>query len=243
MPLGLPTRCSAVISTSVLGGGKLQQSRLVRVAFDRALSIQGAAVEKHIARARQRNPDASPADVVRTLERMYRTAQIGTGVAVGAAAVAPGIGTGVALAAAGGEILSSLELTTLFVLSVAELHGLRVDELERRQTLVMGILLGGGGGETIQKVTERTGQHWAKQIVAKVPRESIKRINAVLGRNFVTLYGTRRGIVVLGRIVPFGVGAAIGGGANFLSAEAAVRAARRAFGPAPDSWSPAPASS
>lgn len=219
-------------------GTATDHRNLVRVAFDRALMLQGAAVEKHIARARQRNPDATPTDVVRTLERMYRSAQTGTGIAVGAAAAAPGVGTGVALAAAGGEVLSSLELTTLFVLSLAEVHGLRIDELERRQTLIMGILLGGGGGETIQKVAERTGQHWAKQIVANVPRETLKRINGILGRNFVTLYGTRQGIVVLGKVVPFGIGAAIGGGANYLSAEAAVRAARRAFGPPPSSWSP-----
>ena len=209
---------------------------LVRAAFDKALLLQGTVIEKHIARARQRNPKASPTDVVRNLEWIYRTAQTGTGAAVGAAAAAPGVGTGVGLAMAGGELLSSLQLTTLFVLSLAQVHGVRIDELERRQTLVMGILLGGGGGETVQKVAERTGQHWAKQIVANVPRESLKKINGVLGRNFVTLYGTRQGIVVLGKVVPFGIGAVIGGGANLLSAEAAVRASRRAFGSAPSSW-------
>ncbi|SMD09462.1 hypothetical protein [Lentzea albidocapillata] len=69
-----------------------------------------------------------------------------------------------------------------------------------------------------------------------MPTATLKQINKVLGRNFITKYGTRQGIVVLGRAVPFGIGALIGGGANATMAALAVRASRRAFGPAPESW-------
>jgi len=209
---------------------------VVRRALDKALSVQNGAVEKHLARARQRNPDASPTDVVKTLELMYRSALTGTGAAVGAAAAIPGVGTGAALALSGGEMLSTMELTVLFSLSVAQVHGVRVDELERRRTLVLGIVLGGSSGETISKIAERTGQHWAKAIVDGVPVATLRQINKVLGRNFVTKYGTKQGILVLGKVVPFGVGAVIGGGANLAVSEATVRTARRAFGPAPAAW-------
>ena len=101
----------------------------------------------------------------------------------------------------------------------------------------MGIVLGGTGTSTITKVAGRTGQHWARQFVAKVPVETLRQINKVLGRNFVVKYGTKQGIIVLGRVAPFGIGAVIGGGANAALATLAVRAARRAFGPAPTSWS------
>lgn len=59
---------------------------------------------------------------------------------------------------------------------------------------------------------------------------------SVLGKNFITKYGTKQGVIVLGRVAPFGIGAVIGGGANAALAALAVRAARRAFGPAPESW-------
>ncbi|UOX85864.1 hypothetical protein MUY14_29320 [Amycolatopsis sp. FBCC-B4732] len=177
-------------------------------------------MRKNIARARRRNPDATPAEVVRTLERMYVSAPAGTGAAVGATAAAPAVGTGVTLALSAGEAFSSLELSTLFVLSVA-----------------MGILLGQSGSSAIAgKAAERTGQHWARQLVSKVPATTLKQINGVLGKNFVTEYGTKQGIIVLGRVAPFGIGAAIGGGANATVAAMAVRAARRAFGPAPEAW-------
>ncbi|MEV8443319.1 hypothetical protein AB0425_38585 [Actinosynnema sp. NPDC051121] len=204
--------------------------------LDKAISLQAPLVRKNIARARQRNPEATPAEVIRALERMYVSALTGTGAAVGAAAAAPAVGTGIALALSAGETFSSLELSTLFVLSVAEVHGVRIDEIERRRTLVMGVLLGQSGSTTIGKVAERTGQHWARQLVGKVPVSTLRQINSVLGRNFITKYGTKQGIIVLGRAVPFGIGAVIGGGANATVATLAVRAARRAFGPAPQSW-------
>ncbi|GAA0802129.1 hypothetical protein [Spirilliplanes yamanashiensis] len=202
----------------------------------KAIDMQSPLVRKNIARARQRNPDATPAEVVRTLERMYVSALTGTGAAVGGAAAAPGIGTGVALALSAGEALSSLELSALFALSIAEVHGVPIDELERRRTIVLGIMLGGSGSATITKVAERTGQHWARQIVAKVPVATLKQINGVLGRHFITKYGAKQGIIVLGRVAPFGIGAVIGGGANAALAALAVRAGRRAFGPPPESW-------
>lgn len=204
--------------------------------LDKAIDLQTPLVRKNITRARQRNAEATPAQVIRSLERVYVSALSGTGAAVGATAAAPGVGTGVALALSAGETLSSLELSALFALSVAEVHGVPIDEVERRRTIVMGIMLGGGGSATISKVAERTGQHWGRQVVAKVPVETLRQINRVLGKNFVTKYGTKQGIIVLGRVAPFGIGAVIGGGANAALATLAVRAGRRAFGPPPESW-------
>ncbi|MGW2281077.1 hypothetical protein [Streptomyces sp. NPDC001770] len=205
--------------------------------LDKSIDAQSPLVRKNIARARQRNPDATPAQVIRSLERMYVSALTGTGAAVGGAAAAPGVGTGVSLALSAGEALSSLEMSALFALSIAEVHGVPIDEVERRRTIVLGIMLGGSGSATITKVAERTGQHWGRQIVAKVPVETLRQINKVLGRNFITKYGTKQGIIVLGRVAPFGIGAVIGGGANAGLAALAVRAGRRAFGPPPASWS------
>ncbi|MFF4344818.1 hypothetical protein ACFY00_33460 [Kitasatospora sp. NPDC001540] len=204
--------------------------------LDKAIGLQTPLVRKNIARSRQRNPEATLAQTIRALERMYVSGLTGTGAAVGGAAAAPGVGTGVALALSAGEALSSLELSALFALSLAEVHGVPIDELERRRTIVMGIMLGGSGSATITKIAERTGQHWARQIVASIPVQTLRQINKVLGRNFVVKYGTKQGIIVLGRVIPFGVGAVIGGGANAGLAALAVRAGRRAFGPAPDTW-------
>ncbi|MGW3432764.1 hypothetical protein ACWDHW_33145 [Streptomyces melanosporofaciens] len=227
------------MATDVLDGSvpaAAERGQRVLDLLDKAIAGQSPLVRKNIARARDRNPEATPAQVIRNLERMHVRALTGTGAAVGGVAAAPGVGTGVALALSAGGTLSSLELSALFALSIAEVHGVSIDEIERRRTIVMGIMLGGSGSATIGKVAERTGQHWGRQAVAKVPAETLRQINRILGKNFVTKYGTKQGIIVLGRVAPFGIGAVIGGGANAALATLAVRAGRRAFGPPPTSW-------
>ena len=98
------------------------------------------------------------------------------------------------------------------------------------------VLLGDGASRAISTVAERTGQHWAKAVVKSIPKSSILKLNRVLGRNFVTRYGTRQGVVVLGKLIPFGIGAVIGGTVNGFVSQGIIRASNVAFGPLPASW-------
>ena len=215
--------------------GSYEPNRLLLV-VNKALKVQQAAVQGHIARVRRGRPDATPREVIKRLDRQLIAATTSTGAGVGAAAAAPGVGTGVALAVSGGEVLTFMEAAALYTLAVAEVHGVQVTDLERRRTLFMAVMLGESGTATIGQVAERTGQHWGRQLVHRIPMSQIKAINKVLGHNFVTKYGTKQGVIVLGRVAPFGIGALIGGGANAAMATMITRSARRAFGPPPDSW-------
>ena len=69
---------------------------------------------------------------MRILERRYLAAVTTGGAAVGATAVVPGIGTGVTLALSGVETLGFLEATALYAQSVAEVHGIAVENPDRR---------------------------------------------------------------------------------------------------------------
>ncbi len=71
----------------------------------------------------------------------------------------------------------------------------------------MAVMLGDAGAKAVGKVGEPTGQHWARQLVRGIPNSKILAVNKVLGKNFVTKYGTKQGILVLGRVIPFGIGA------------------------------------
>jgi hypothetical protein len=64
-------------------------------------------------------------------------------------------------------------------------------------------------------------------------------VNKVLGRWFVTKYGTKQGIFVIGRLAPFGIGAGIGGAGNALFGRTVISGARPAFGPAPEDFATA----
>jgi hypothetical protein len=221
--------------SAAIEGVTPEPSRVLAL-LDRALALQAPLTERHIDRLRRNRPEASPRQIVGRLNAELRAATISAGVGVGAAAAAPGVGTGVALAMSGTEALAFLNATALYVLARGEVQGVKVDDIEHRRTLVMAIMLGDAGAKGVGKVAQRTGQHWARHLVDAIPMAKINAVNKVLGRHFVTKYGTKQGIVVLGKVVPFGIGAVIGGAANGIFSQGIITASNRAFGPAGESW-------
>ena len=91
------------------------------------------------------------------------------------------------------------------------------------------VLAGGGAAGGMTKAAGRTGAHLGARAVEAARMEAIRQVNRILGRNFVTKYGAKQGIVVLGRAAPFGLGAVIGGGGNYVMARGVIRATRKAF--------------
>ena len=53
---------------------------------------------------------------------------------------------------------------------------------------------------------------------------------------FVKKYTVKRTAMAFGKMLPVGIGAAVGGGGNRLMGRKIVDNARRAFGPAPSRW-------
>jgi hypothetical protein len=131
---------------------------------------------------------------------------------------------------------AAVNATVLYVLARGEVQGITLQDVERRRTLVMAVMLGDAGAKGISTVAERTGQHWARQLVRGIPMAKIHTVNKVLGRHFVTKYGTKQGIVVLGRVIPYGIGAVIGGTANAIFSQGIITASNRAFGAPAQSW-------
>lgn len=206
------------------------------VAVDKALHISRPVILRHIAQTRRTRPDATPAEIVDALGRRFTAAAAGTGAATGATAAAPGVSTSISLALAAGDAATFTGVAAVYVFSLAEIYGVPVEDLERRRTLLLGVMLGDSGAGTVTKMAERTGAHWGRKVVTAIPTETLKQINKVLGRNVVTKYGTRQGVLVLGKQVPFGLGAVIGGAGNALFAQVTIRSARRAFGQPPSQW-------
>jgi hypothetical protein len=210
----------------------------ILAAMDAAIATPREVVVKHIDQSRRAHPDASPAELCVALDRRYLAAVTSTGAAAGAVAAAPGVGVAPSLVLAGGDAVAFISASALLALAYAEINGVTIDDLERRRTLIMAVMLGDSGAATVTRVAERTGAHWGKKIVASIPMTTIRQVNRVLGRNFVTKYGTKQGILVLGKTIPFGVGAVIGAGGNCAFGFATVRAARLAFGEPPAAFPP-----
>ena len=206
--------------------------------LERGTRVQAPAVTAYVQRLRRIFPDASPADIVTKLEKRYLSAAMASGAAVGSAAAFPGIGTVAALSAVAGETVLFMETTALFVLAVAEVHGIPVKHREYRRALVLEVLVGEDSKRAVRDLVGpgRTSGKWIGESTATMPMPMVAQLNNRLLRYFVKRYTLKRGAIAFGKMLPMGVGAAIGGGGNRLMAKKIIRNARNAFGPAPARW-------
>ena len=207
--------------------------RFLDAAIDKAVAIPSSVIHQHVDRLRERNPHASPAQIIALLEKQYLLAIATSGGAVGAAAAAPAVGTGVATALTTGEIAAFFAASAAFSLAVAEVHGIAVEDTARRRALVVATVLGEQGARTVGAETGLGTRTWAKGLLINMPTTTIRRVNTALARRLVRRQAARQGALALGRLVPFGIGAVIGvTGARALG-RTVVTGAQRAFGPPP----------
>jgi hypothetical protein len=199
--------------------------------------LQAPAVKAYVARLRRSAPDATPAEIVTKCEKHYLAVVMASGAAVGSAAAFPGIGTLAALSAVAGETVLFLEATAAFVLAVAEVHGIPVEDRERRRTLVLSVLVGEEGTGAVRDLLGpgRTSGAWLAE-AELLPLPVVSQLNSRLMQYFVKKYTIKRTAMAFGKMLPVGIGAAIGGGGNRLMGRRIVDNARRAFGPAPSRW-------
>lgn len=199
--------------------------------------LQAPAVKAYVARLRKGNPEASPAQIIAKLEKHYLAAVMASGAAVGSAAAFPGIGTLAALSAVAGETVVFLEATAAFALAVAEVHGIPVEDRERRRNLVLGVLVGEEGKGAVRDLlgASRTSGAWLAE-AELLPLPVVSQLNSKLTTYFVKKYTMKRAAMAFGKMLPVGIGAAIGGGGNRIMGKKIVANAQQAFGPAPARW-------
>ncbi len=216
--------------------GSEEHPLIVRV-LDRVLAIQRPVVVSHLRSIRLRHPDASTAEIVRILERRYLAAVTTGGAAVGATAVVPGIGTGVTLALSGVETVGFLEATTLFAQSVAEVHGIPVSDPDRARALVLTLMLGKEGVDLVAQLAGQVSgkgptrdRYWGELITKTIPRAAMGPLVDRLKTTFVRSFAARGGASFVGKALPFGIGAAVGGAGNHILGRRVLVGSRRAFG-------------
>jgi len=207
--------------------------------IDRVLTVQRPVVLAHIRSIRRGRPNATPQELIRTLERRYLAAVTTGGALVGASAAVPAIGTGASLALSGVETAGFLEASALFAQSVTEVHGFVVDDPDRARALVMTMVMGTAGSDLVKQLAGQAAGgggksvFWGEMLTKSMPRTLIGPIADRLKATFLKKFAVAQGTNVVGRLIPFGIGAVVGGGGNHLLGRQIVRSSREAFGPAP----------
>jgi hypothetical protein len=231
---------AATSSASTAPGGDLGRAHGVERSIDALLHIQRPIVVAHLRSIRRRFPNATPDQIVRILERRYLAAVTTGGAAVGATAVVPGIGTGVTLALSGVETAGFLEATALFAQSIAEVHGIAVENPDRARALVMTLMLGREGIDLVRQFAgQATGKgaarnvYWGELITNSMPRAIMGGVVDRLRTVFLRQFAVRGGAGIIGKAIPFGIGAAIGGVGNHILGRKVLQQSRLAFGAPP----------
>lgn len=204
---------------------------LLTRAFDTALTTGGSHAVETVAAVRARRPERSPEQVRKLIEKRYMATVASSGAVAGGIPI-PGVGVAASVLDAVGFVGLSVRL----VLIESALAGDPLDDVDRLRTLALGAMIGQGAFGVIQEASKRTGKYWGVKAARAVPLETIRAINNVLGPDFVTRYGTRQGIIVLGKAFPAGFGALLGAGGNAALGAAVIKGAHLLCGPTVEAW-------
>ena len=207
------------------------RSTALERALDKAIAIPAARIEERVARMRRDRPGADAAELVAmAASRFRRDAGLSSG-AVGASAALPAISTGAAAALTVGQSAAFIASAVTYVLTVAEIQGVHVVDTERRRALVLSALLGKEGSEAVQGQLGLSSMFWAAQLLMQMPLPSVKSINAHLIKRVAKRSAAKGGALALGRLLPFGIGAAIGWKGGRALANQVIEGAQAALGP------------
>lgn len=226
-----------------------------------AIRVQRPAVIAHIQAVRRTKPNATPAEALKMLESSYLAAVTTASAGVGGAAAIPAVGTTVALGLSAADLVLFMELSSLYALSVAEVHGLTVTDPERAKVLVLGMVMGDDsqarvsqlvagavtGGTAASSVTGLVGDvakasaaaqsgAWGDVVATAVPNGQLNPlVKQMLTAGAVKLGAKMTGGTVA-KILPFGIGMVVGGTASFFFGKSVVTASRKAFTAPPAEW-------
>ena len=200
----------------------------VMKALDVAISKADSTAARRIEKLRAKNPNIDKRELVAQLERDFRQSLTVTGIASGATSAVPGVSTLAGLAAVTGDIAWYFTRATRYIISLANLYDLDFDDIERQRALVMIALLGESATGIATRAAATSGKHLGTQAVAQIPMHTVRAINKKLGPYFITKF-SQRGVIQLGKMFPFGIGAVIGGAGNYAIAHATILSVRKVF--------------
>lgn len=152
------------------------------------------------------------------------------GAAAGAAAAAPMVGTVATLSTTAAELAWFTARAGDLILTIAAIHGRPDPTVDERRAWVLAVLLyGSSARDEFARTLNEASTGVVPAVGRQVPVTTLQTANRLMSRVFVRRYGTKRGLVALGRLLPIGIGAAIGGTANYLTIRTLARHADQFF--------------
>jgi hypothetical protein len=214
-----------------------------------AVSVQRPVVLSYLRSLRRDHPDATPQEILDKLDSRYIAAVTAASTGVGASAASPAVGIPIAIGLGVADLLFFYETSGLYVLAVAELHGVAVTDVERARPLVLGMLLGqksqvqissillaaAGVGGAANAVGKALPSGWGEVLTEQLPDSALVPVATVIAREALKT-GAKLGAGTAGKVIPFGIGAAVGGLSSFFFGREVTKATKNAFPASPSEF-------
>lgn len=207
-----------------------EQSVLTTVVLKAIDTLQpnSSDVARHIADLRVAHPRLSKDALAEKWADKICWRYASEGAATALPGVIPGLGTaaqiGIEVGAISADLVYMLRCMAGMTIGVGHVYE-RDTEASFNQDFVRVLGVWCGVLSLGKEATVRVASKVAIAQFKKVPAEIFKRINQKVGTTIVTKYGTKRGGIAVGRLIPFGVGALVGGGFNLATMKGFKRAA------------------
>jgi hypothetical protein len=178
-------------------------------------------VKEWVREVKKENPELSNDQVAEYLSDRIVWLYTSQGAALALPGAIPGIGTiaqiGTELSTVGVDVTLMVRNQTYLAFAIAECYGFKGRGILIQDTLIcMGLwtnaltLTKSGLVKLGTKVVEA---NFKKKFSGAI----LAAINRKVGTTILTKYGTKRGGVAVGKLIPFGVGVVVGGGFNYLT--------------------------
>lgn len=222
----------------------------------RAIAVQRPAASAYIKEIRRKDPTATPAQVMRTIEKLYVAAITTASAAAGASATIPAVGIPVAIGLGVADLLFFYETTALFALCMAELRGIPIDDPERAKAVVLGALLGekrkspittmvmsalpagatvAGARKVAGSAAKAADPRWGDLITQQLPDSALVPVTMVLAKKAIAQGATMGFVKVSTKAIPV-IGAVAGGATSYFFGSAVVKSCREGFSAPVETW-------
>ncbi len=222
----------------------------------KAIAVQRPAVTAYIKEIRRKKPNATPAEVMKTIESQYVATTTAASAAIGASASIPAVGIPVAIALGVGDLIFFYETTALFSLCMAELRGIPIDDPERAKAIVLGSLLGdkkhnkltalilsalpagatiAGARAVAGGVADATAPKWGDMLAQQLPDSALVPVSIVLARQAIAKGAVMGSVKISSKAIPV-IGAAAGAATSYYFGSGVVKSCRAGFSDPVATW-------
>lgn len=222
----------------------------------KAIAVQRPAATAYIREIRRKKRNATPAEVMKTIESQYVATTTAASAAIGASASIPAVGVPVAIGLGVGDLIFFYETTALFALCMAELRGVPIDDPDRAKAIVLGALLGekkknqvtsmvlaalpagasiAGARGAAGLVASNAAPKWGDLLSQQLPDSALVPVTIVLARQAIAQGAVMGTIKISSKAIPV-IGAAAGAATSFYFGSSVVKSCRTGFSAPAEEW-------